>query len=110
MKQKVDNGNGKHEQQPELLMVRAGQAENNQTLKEIRSMIRGSNSADEKTKFSIAEGLQDFEKVPHFTEYRNFDEVQQMNQIEMYVTLAPLVFGNTDNVNKISWITAWSPR
>lgn len=94
------NGNGQ-EASPEILMARANTIEAKQTLSEIKNMLRGGNSAEEKTKFSIAEGLQDNEKVPHFTEYRNFDELQQMNQIEMYVELAPFVFGDSPRVKAV---------
>lgn len=93
-----DKNNGKtktvKEKIPDLLKITQSN-ENNSLLKDIRNSIRG-NTAEEKTKFSIAEGLQDFEKVPHFTEYRDFNEVLRMNKLEMWIKLAPAVFGNTE--------------
>lgn len=98
-KDKRSNGNGK--QVPEVLVhaistnIKAEQA-----LTSIKNSIRG-NIAEEKTKFTVAEGLHNDEKIPHFTEYRNFDETLRMNKIEMWSKLAPLVFGDSPTTRQV---------
>jgi len=102
-----NNGNGKKSKRDKPMMVSVGEQiktgaskEALAVLKAIDNTMKG-NTEIERTKFTIAHGLQDDEKVPHFTEYRDFDEVLRMNKIEMWAKIAPLVYGDTETTRKV---------
>ena len=100
------NGNGRKRKAQPALMALAQDIKTNpngsgiEVLKEIRNTMRG-NTAEERTKFTIAHGLQDDDKVHHFTEYRNWKEENQLNKLELFVELMPIVFPKNDTTKEV---------
>lgn len=67
--------------------------------------IKNSNGQD-LNKYQILESLSDPEKIKLHTEFRNIEEVHQMNRLEVWCDMVPIVFGNTKNQKKVQEITA----
>lgn len=72
------------------------------------AMIKASSDSDieatDPTKFTLLENLHDREKADYYTEYKDKNEVEQVNRIQTWARLMPIVFGDTPQVLAIQKI------
>lgn len=73
-----------------------------------KAMIRATSDSDndgtDPTKFTLLENLHDREKADYYTFYKDKNEAEQVNRLQTWQRLFPLVFGDSDIVKKCQQI------
>lgn len=67
-----------------------------------KAMIKASSDSDteanDPTKFTLLENLHNRDNADYYTEYKDKNEVEQVNRLQTWSRLFPLVFGNSEIV------------
>lgn len=87
----VDNGRTKLDEPAILANADAMQS----VASELRKAMSANMNQNDLSKYLVMDGMQDFEKVSFFTEFKDFDDVLRMNTIQMFVKLAPTMVKRT---------------
>lgn len=73
-----------------------------------KALIKASSDSDQDatdpTKFTLLENLHNRENADYYTERKDKNEVEQVNRLETWARLFPVVFGDTENVRAIQKI------
>jgi hypothetical protein len=66
-----------------------------------KAMIKASSDSDieagDPTKFTLLENLHNRDTADYYTEYKDKNEVEQVNRLQTWQRLFPVVFGDVDN-------------
>lgn len=68
-------------------------------LKRISDKLDG--ESIEQTKYTQVDRMSELDRLDFFTEYQDFKQVMRMNKIMTFTRIAPLVFGETDEVKEM---------
>lgn len=64
-------------------------------LEQLKQVLKGQETNLDK--YHILESMADENKLDFFTQFMDFDDILRMNKIQMWIKLAPVVFGDTEN-------------
>ena len=99
----------KKKKSTEITLVKENKEDNGKTLidrindpKFKEAMIRATSDSDlegdDPTKFTLLENLHKRETADYYTFYKDKNEVEQVNRLQTWARLMPVVFGNSDKV------------
>ncbi len=99
--QTIEPSNGKKKKEDIIIpeIMSSNNSNMQEVVKELKQDMSRSNRGMELSKYQVQEGMQNKDKVPFFTEFRDFDDVLRMNTIEAFVVITPLIIRKTSEKN-----------